>query len=401
MNDSTHGRTGIWLLGARGAISTCVAYGLAGLAEGLIEPTGLATEEPPLDQLGFRHFEDFVLGGHDVCLRDLSRSAEELIRDRVLQAELVESTSERAARFEANILPGILDSHDVGLSDLDPQSSQIGSAPPREQIRSVQHDLTEFREKQELERVVVVNLTSTEASCEPRPEWESLEQLERALDAGSSQPASVIYAYAALSIGCPHVNFTPNRGASIPALRELAKQNGVPHCGNDGKTGETLVKTVLAPMFKARALKVHAWQGYNMLGNRDGAVLNEDAHRAAKLRNKDEALREILGDDDTHSHVGIDFVPSLRDWKTAWDFIHFEGFLGAQMSLQFTWAGSDSALAAPLVLDLVRLTDLAAARGESGELAHTACFFKAPLLGGTHDFHAQHRALIEYAKKRR
>ncbi len=400
MNHSTQRRTGIWLIGARGAISTCVAYGLAGLSEGLLEPTGLATEAEPLVDLGFRSFDDYVLGGHDVCLRDLSSSAAELIRDNVLTAELVESTSGRAALFEANIRPGILDGPDVGMADLDPIAAEIGASQPREQIRRVQEDLNDFKTKHELERVIVVNLASTEASTEPQQEWESLAEYEAALDAGTSQPASTIYAYAAFTAGYPLVNFTPNIGASIPALRELAKQKGVPHCGNDGKTGETLVKTVLAPMFKARALKVQAWQGYNMLGNRDGAVLKDDAHRAAKLRNKDDALRDILGDDDTHTTVGIDFVPSLRDWKTAWDFIHFEGFLGAQMSLQFTWAGSDSALASPLVIDLVRLTDYAAEAGESGELAHTACFFKAPLAGGTHDFHQQFARLLAYAAKR-
>ena len=399
MNQPIQGRVGVWLIGARGAISTCVAYGLAGLSEGLIEPVGLATEAEPLVDLGFRDFGSYVVGGHDVCLRDLSRSAGELIRDNVLSAELVESTSRSAARFEANLRPGILDGPDVGMADLDPAASELGAALPRDQILRIQTDIAEFATRHELGRVIVVNLASTEAVCEPRAEWQSLEAFEAALDAGTAQPASTIYAYSALTAGYPHVNFTPNLGASIPALRELAKKSGLPHCGNDGKTGETLVKTVLAPMFKARALKVNAWQGYNMLGNRDGAVLKDDAHRATKLRNKDEALREILGDDDTHTAVGIDFVPSLRDWKTAWDFIHFEGFLGAQMNLQFTWAGSDSALAAPLVIDLLRLTDLAADRGESGELDHTACFFKAPLAGGTHDFHKQFARLVAYAQR--
>jgi myo-inositol-1-phosphate synthase len=174
----------------------------------------------------------------------------------------------------------------------------------------------------------------------------------------------------------------------------------VPHCGNDGKTGETLVKTVLAPMFTARNLRVLAWQGYNMLGNRDGEVLVDGAHRQAKLRNKDEALRSLLGDEGLHTRVGIDFVPSLQDWKTAWDFIHFEGFLGTRMSLQFTWSGSDSALAAPLVLDLVRLAELARRLGEAGEMLHTASFFKAPIAGGTHDFRAQFQSLLEYAGAR-
>jgi myo-inositol-1-phosphate synthase len=156
---------------------------------------------------------------------------------------------------------------------------------------------------------------------------------------------------------------------------------------------------VLAPLFVARRLRVLAWQGYNLLGNRDGECLSDPLHRDAKLKSKDEALRQLLGDPQVHTKVGIDFVPSLRDWKTAWDFIHFEGFLGAQMSLQFTWAGSDSALAAPLVIDLALLADFARQRGEVGEMQHTASFFKAPIGGGTHDFHAQFQRLLEYAEK--
>jgi myo-inositol-1-phosphate synthase len=150
-------------------------------------------------------------------------------------------------------------------------------------------------------------------------------------------------------------------------------------------------------MFAARALQVLSWQGYNMLGNGDGAVLADPAHREGKLRNKDEVLTGILGEH--HSHVAIDYVPSLGDWKTAWDFVHFEGFLGTKMSMQITWAGCDSALAAPLIIDLALLADFSARAGEGGEMAHTACFFKSPIAGGTHDFNAQHRALVTYCEK--
>ena len=124
--------------------------------------------------------------------------------------------------------------------------------------------------------------------------------------------------------------------------------------------------------------------------------------REAKKKHKDEALRAILRNADLHTEVGIDFVPSLSDWKTAWDFVHFEGFLGAKMSLQLTWQGSDSALAAPLVLDLVRWADLAAQRGEAGEMEHVGCYFKSPLSARAaidHDFHAQYAALLDYAER--
>ena len=185
-----------------------------------------------------------------------------------------------AAAFEARIRPGILDQPDVGFADLDPNSSRIGALDPRAQIAEIARDLAEFQRENQLERVIVVNVASTEAHSAERPEWSDLALLERALDQGRPQPASVLYAYAALRHGAPHINFTPSRGASIPALRTLADECGLPHCGNDGKTGETLVKTTLAPMFAARALRVLAWQGYNMLGNRDGLVLEGEAVRS-------------------------------------------------------------------------------------------------------------------------
>ena len=398
--NQSQGPVGLWLIGARGAISTCVAYGLAGLVEGLLEPVGLVTETEDLARLPLVPIEDLVLGGHDVCTRSLTDAASELLRTGVLPPGLVEAVANRAAAYESSIAPGILDGPDVGLADLDPRAAELGSAPPREQIARVQQDFKSFAEDHECRRVIVINVASTEAFREERSEWRNLEAFEAELDRGGPQPASIVYAYAALEGGYPYVNFTPSRGASLPALIELAQKRGVPHCGADGKTGETLLKTVLAPMFTARALKVLSWRGYNMLGNRDGEVLNESAHRHSKLVNKDAALRAILDDSEVDSGVGIDFVPTLADWKTAMDFVHFEGFLGARMSLQFTWQGSDSALAAPLVIDLARMTALAAERGEGGALKHLACFFKAPLGGGTHDFQAQYRRLIAYARRK-
>ena len=393
-------RLGLWLVGARGAISTCVNYGLAGLSQGLIEPLGLATAAPPLSLLPWAGFDEIVLGGHDI-LRSGS-SAGDLVRHGVLPADLVAACSADAAAFDARIRPGILDGPDVGQADLAPQAARLGAAAQGEQVEAIRADLEAFRDGLELDRVVVVYVASTEAWREDRPAWTDLADLETALAADQAElPASSLYAYAAFQAGAPFVNFTPNKGASLPALRQLALERGLPHCGNDGKTGETLLKTVLAPMFAARALRVMSWQGYNMLGNRDGEVLADPVRREAKMRSKDLALRSILGaNSQLHTEVGIDYVPSLHDWKTAWDFVHFEGFLGARMSLQLTWMGSDSALAAPLILDLARLADLAHARGEAGEMEHTASYFKSPMTRADdveHNFHRQHQGLLDYA----
>ena len=394
------GRVGIWLVGARGSISTCLIHGLAGLRAGKIEPVGLCTERGALRDLPLVPLDALVIGGHDVCTRGLSASALELVRQRILKEDLVEAVRPEVAEVASRIRPGALDALDGDAAGIDPSALKLGAASPRAQVEALTADIQAFRSAEKLDEVVVVNLASTEAVRADQPEWTALDRFESAIDAGRPQPASLLYACAAFASGSPYVNFTPSLGASPPALRELAQRRRLPHCGSDGKTGETLVKTVLAPMFTARNLRVLAWQGYNMLGNRDGEVLADSAHRQAKLRNKDDALRSLLGEEGLHTRVGIDFVPSLEDWKTAWDFIHFEGFLGTRMSLQFTWSGSDSALAAPLVLDLVRLAELAHRLGESGEMAHTASFFKAPIAGGTHDFRVQFQQLLDYARER-
>jgi len=271
-------RLGIWLIGARGAIATCVAYGLTGLRQSLIEPLGLVTEGP-LRELPCVPLDQIVLGGHEVVRRGVSQTAAELSSAGVLPRDLVACAAQDIAAYDSRVRPGILDGPDVGMADLDPRAASLGALPPREQIEQLRADLLEFKEAQSLDRVVVVELASTEAFREEAPEWSCLADLEAALDAGRAQPASIIYAYAALGAGMPFVNFTPNRGACAPALQELALERGVPHCGSDGKTGETLVKTVLAPMFVARNLKVLSWAGYNMLGNRDGEVLADPVHR--------------------------------------------------------------------------------------------------------------------------
>jgi myo-inositol-1-phosphate synthase len=171
----------------------------------------------------------------------------------------------------------------------------------------------------------------------------------------------------------------------------------VPHAGKDGKTGETLIKSVLAPMFAARNLQVRSWIGHNILGGGDGRVLNDPANKASKVKSKDSALASILGYK-PQSLVSIEYVESLDDWKTAWDHIHFEGFLGTRMALQFTWQGCDSVLAAPLVIDLARLMLMSQRRGESAVMSHLACFFKSPMGTDEYDFFRQWAMFENYVR---
>jgi myo-inositol-1-phosphate synthase len=149
-------------------------------------------------------------------------------------------------------------------------------------------------------------------------------------------------------------------------------------------------------MFVYRNLQVMSWEGVNMLGNGDGKTLSDPNNRVAKLRNKGNVLENILGYP-VHSGVNIEYVPSLGDWKTAWDLIHFQGFLDVPMTMQFTWQGCDSILAAPLVLDMVRMSAFAAHNNEHGPMKHLACFFKSPHGVSEMGFQKQFEMLLEYA----
>jgi myo-inositol-1-phosphate synthase len=208
-------------------------------------------------------------------------------------------------------------------------------------------------------------------------------------------PASSLYAHAALDLGMAYVNFTPSVGASLPALDELARERGTVHGGKDGKTGETLMKSVLAPMFARRNLQVLSWVGHNIFGNRDGVVLNDPANKASKVKTKDAVISNIVGYK-PQTLVTIEYIESMDDWKTAWNHIHYRGFLGTKMILQFIWQGCDSILAAPLALDTVRLALYARRRGEVGVLPQLACFFKNPMGETDHDFFRQWEKLERY-----
>ena len=200
-----------------------------------------------------------------------------------------------------------------------------------------------------------------------------------ALDRGLGVlPPSALYALAAIEVGAAFVDFTPSVGARLPAIEALAEAHEVPVAGSDGKTGETFMKSVLAPALGARNLKVRSWAGFNILGGGDGAALADPDRVQSKLDSKGKLLEDILGYP-VEAPIRIEDVRDMGEWKTAWDHIVFEGFLGVRMKLQFTWEGCDSTLAAPLLLDLIRLMALALEREERGPLAELAFFFKDPV----------------------
>jgi myo-inositol-1-phosphate synthase len=189
----------------------------------------------------------------------------------------------------------------------------------------------------------------------------------------------MLYAYAAMTKGIPYGNFTPSVAADIPALIELAELRKVPIAGKDGKTGQTFIKTVLAPALKSRALKVEGWYSTNILGNRDGLALSNEDSLASKVKTKSSVLDDILGYPVEDHIVDIRYYRPRGDNKEAWDNVDIAGFLGQPMQIKVNFLCKDSILAAPLAIEIARCLDLAKQRGESGIQEQLSVFFKLPM----------------------
>jgi len=390
-------KTGVWLIGAFGSVSAAVMLGALAMRKGLAGPTGMVTAGRPFESLDLVRVEELEFGGCDIRQGSLREAVRQIVRDAAAidPVDLID-LNEDFALIERNIRPGTVRNCGEVIGKLAAELPCCG-ADAREEIDRVRGYIKDFKTDKGLHETVVVNLASTEPCCASHEYHTNLDALESNLDRNdASVPASTIYAYAAIQEGCPYINFTPSRGALFPAMEQLAERERVPVMGNDGKTGETLVKSALAPMFLCRNLEVMSWEGFNILGNMDGQVLDHPQNRESKIQSKGNVLSRILGYD-PHSRVHIDYVPSLSDQKTAWDFIHFRGFLGSKMSLQFVWQGYDSLLAAPLVLDLARFAELAKRRGEAGLMKHLACYFKDPVGVQEHRLYEQYRMLLDYA----
>ncbi|NBT13811.1 MAG: myo-inositol-1-phosphate synthase [Planctomycetia bacterium] len=390
---------GLWIIGAKGGVATTVMTGLAGLARGAIQPTGLVTELDPFTRLGLVPCGDIVVGGHDIRPGRLGDEARRMwAESRAIDPGLLAEAEPFFAAVEPRVRPGTVVAAGEKIRELADQTVAAVVETPRQAVARIRADIEGFARAEHLRHVVVVNLASTEPPPE-RPIPADFRQLEPLLDdpAACPLPASSLYALAAIEAGASYVNFTPSTGATPPALSRLALDHRIAHAGCDGKTGETLLKSVLAPMFAARHLEVMSWVGHNIFGNMDGRVLDDPRNKAAKVKSKDHLLASILGYP-PQTHVSIEYIRSLGDWKTAWDHVHFRGFLGTPMTFQFIWQGCDSILAAPLVIDLVRLVDRAHDAGETGALEWLACFFKSPLAVTEQDFSKQFSMLEVWAR---
>jgi len=391
-------RIGIWLIGAKGGVASTAITGLAALCKGLVGDAGLVTQLPEFRPLKLAPWKEFVVGGHEIRPVRLFDEAMRLVSEsRAIDAHLVAQCRPELEAIDRRIRPGTI--YRVGPTIERFASAEIPrEETPREAVARLQADWREFVDEHQLAHLIVVNVASTEPpgdiSAIP-PTWPELDGL---LDSPQEcpLPASSLYAIAALDRGYSYVNFTPSLGSSPPAIGELARLRNTRHMGCDGKTGETLLKSVLAPMFRARNLPVMSWVGHNIFGNLDGVVLNDPANKQSKIASKDRLLGKILGYK-PQTLVTIEYIESLGDWKTAWDHVHFTGFLGTPMTLQFIWQGCDSLLAAPLVLDLVRFTELAWRRGHTGLMTFLASFFKSPYGVEEHQFARQFQMLEQWA----
>jgi len=392
-----NGKVGIWMIGARGAIATTVMVGATAILQGLMDAGGMVTATKLFAGLPLTPIADLEFGGCDIRPTTLLESARQLQEESgCFGPGIIDRTAGALSEIDGRISVGTMINCGATIEDLASDNCRNDRTLLECSERIRQH-IRQFKVDKRLDTVVVVNLASTEPLLELVECHQRLDLFLDVVDRNEKAlvRASTLYAYAAILEGCPYINFTPSNAALIPALVALAQDLGVPVMGNDGKTGETLVKSALAPMFASRNLQVLSWEGFNILGNLDGKVLNDPANCASKLKTKDQVLEKILGYA-PHSKVHINYVPSLADQKTAWDFIHFKGFCGAKMTLQFTWQGYDSLLAAPLVLDLTRLAVLAKGRGEGGLMPQLASFFKAPLGVSEYRHAAQFEMLCAY-----
>ena len=388
---------GVMIIGLKGAVATTlVAAGIVARRGSDISFRLPSDQDPVFCDLELTPLSAMRFGGWDISSSTLSES---LAYHRVLSQDIIDQIepdldsvwSRPGAYLHPTPIHGALDQHAQT-----PQRIQS----LREITSRLRRDLSDFKREANVSSVVVLDLSSTARPLADSPIQHDIEAFEHLLDSPIAESlahnvisAGNLYAYAAIREGCPCVNFTPSTTFDLPALIALAEQERVPLCGKDGKTGQTLYKTALAPLFKQRALRVRGWYSTNILGNRDGEVLDQPDHRQTKIESKKSVLSELLGEDDLDHQVHIHYYKPRGDAKEAWDNIDFEGWFGVPMQMKINWLGSDSILAAPLAADLVRWMVYFHQRDEGGVVSELASYFKSPLKFQNHDFFEQVTAL--------
>jgi myo-inositol-1-phosphate synthase len=390
--EPAEGRLGVLMVGLGAVASTFVA-GVEMIRSGGAAPVGSLTQIGTV-RLGKRTdhrsplIRDFVpLAGLD----QLVFGAWDPLPDNAYQAAVKCGVLDRhvhlepiaASLSELEPMPAVFDREWVHRLEGVNVKAERGK---RAQAEAIRRDIREFRDSHACDRLVMIWCASTEVFISEGPAHADLASFERALDADDTSIApSMLYAYAALMEGVPFANGAPNLTVDIPALVERAQSRGVPICGKDFKTGQTMLKTVLAPMLKARMLGLNGWYSTNILGNRDGEVLDDPDSFKTKEVSKLGVLENILQPalypelyGDVYHKVRINYYPPRGDSKEGWDNIDLFGWLGYPMQIKVDFLCRDSILAAPLVLDLVLFTDLAQRASMKGIQEWLSFYFKSP-----------------------
>ena len=389
--EPAEGRLGILMPGL-GAVATTFIAGVEAIRKNLAEPIGSLTQMGNIrlgkrtenrvprikDFVPLAGLDDLVFGGWDVYSDNVFEAASNA---RVLEPALLESV--RAELEAIRPMPAVFDPAVVPYLDGTNVKPAAGKA---DLARALMNDIERFRKTNDCARLVMVWCASTEKYIEPSAVHASLDAFEQGLrDDDPAIPPSMIYAYAALKLGVPFVNGAPNLTCDVPALIELAAQTDTPIGGKDFKTGQTLMKTILAPGLQARALGIRGWFSSNILGNRDGFVLDHPDNFKTKEVSKLSVLEDILRPDlnpdlygDIYHKVRINYYPPHGDNKESWDNIDIFGWLGMPMQIKINFLCRDSILAAPVVLDLALFTDLAKRAGMSGIQEWLSFYFKSP-----------------------
>jgi myo-inositol-1-phosphate synthase len=403
------GKLGVVLPGM-GAISSTFIAGVEAIKKGIAKPIGSLTQMGTIrlgkrtegripkikDFVPLATLDDLVFGGWDIFSDNIYQAGlhagvlERSLLDQVRPA--LETISPWTAAFDKNY-----------VRKLDGTHVKKG-ANKMELAEQIQDDIKAFKKKNNLSRMVMVWCASTEVFLKPSAVHQTVESFEEGLRKNDPDIApSMLYAYAAIKSGIAYANGAPNLSADIPALTRLAKDHNIPICGKDFKTGQTLMKTILAPGLKSRLIGLNGWFSTNILGNRDGEVLDDPDAFKTKEESKLSVLEHILQPElypDLYSNythkVRINYYPPRGDNKEGWDNIDIFGWLGYPMQIKVDFLCRDSILAAPLVLDLVMFLDLAQRCGMSGIQEWLSFYFKSPMCAP--ELYPEHDLFIQLMK---
>ena len=377
-------KLGIAIVGIGGAVGTTIVAGIELLKKGLIGTEGLPLADLDADLTkDLADYENIVFAGWDLFGENLAAAAAE--HDVLTHKQFVAVEEDLK-----KIKPWRAVGNKEFLENIEGENN-LASKTHREIIENIRENLRKF--KKSCDEIVVINLASTEKLHDEGNEiFNSTTSFENALDESSKEIApAMLYAYAAIAENISYGNFTPSVSVDVLALVEFAEKQQVPIAGKDGKTGQTFIKTVLAPALKTRALKIEGWYSTNLLGNRDGLALSNEGSLRSKVKTKQSVLRNILGYEVKDHIVDIRYYKPRGDNKEAWDNIDITGFLGQPMQIKVNFLCKDSILAAPLAIEIARCLDLAKQRDEAGICEQFSVFFKLPMTKNSSPEHAFHR----------